>query len=238
MCDEGEMIKFINVARQHPAYFISLIDKQLQSFINDKEMPINEDMIYETNEGKSAWKEARKFLEKQNSLPPFEVHEGLNLSAKEHAIDLAVHNLFGHTGSDKSTFSERILKFCKKGQGAMAEIIGADFYLEGRNHAEMTILGLIIDDGVADRGHRKTIFNSQYRFIGCRSQIQNDKVITVFNLTESKLQIRGPTSTISQEGSRFGVSTSGCFAPRNGDGVELTYTNTESNNVKKEVELK
>lgn len=29
MCDEGEMIKFINVARQHPTYFISLIDKQL-----------------------------------------------------------------------------------------------------------------------------------------------------------------------------------------------------------------
>lgn len=42
----------------------------------------------------------------------------------------------------------------------MAQIIGADFYLEGRNNAEMTILGLIIDDGVTDRGHRKTIFNT------------------------------------------------------------------------------
>lgn len=41
----------------------------------------------------------------------------------------------------------------------MAEIIGADFLIKDRNNAEMTILGLIIDDGVADRGHRKTIFN-------------------------------------------------------------------------------
>ena len=65
----------------------------------------------------------------------------------------------------------------------MAEIIGADFYLEGRNTAEMTVLGLIIDDGVTDRGHRKTIFNSQYSFVGCKSAIQKDKVITVFNLT-------------------------------------------------------
>lgn len=61
------------------------------------------------------------------------------------------------------------MRVCKKGQGAMAEIIGADFYLEGRNHAEMTILGLIVDDGVADRGHRKTIFNPQYHFVGCKS---------------------------------------------------------------------
>ncbi len=41
----------------------------------------------------------------------------------------------------------------------MAQIIGADFNIAGRNIAEMTILGLIIDDGVKDRGHRKTIFN-------------------------------------------------------------------------------
>ena len=35
------MIKYINLARQYPAYYINLIDKQLESFINDKEMPIN-----------------------------------------------------------------------------------------------------------------------------------------------------------------------------------------------------
>lgn len=65
----------------------------------------------------------------------------------------------------------------------MAEIIGADFLLKGRNNAEMTVLGLIVDDGVVDRGHRKTIFNPEYRFIGCKSENQGDKLITVFNLT-------------------------------------------------------
>jgi uncharacterized protein YkwD len=53
----------------------------------------------------------------------------LNISSKDHALDLAKHGIFGHTGSDKSSFSERILRYCKKGQGAMAEIIGADFLL-------------------------------------------------------------------------------------------------------------
>jgi uncharacterized protein YkwD len=153
------MLKYINLARQFPAYYISLIDKQLESFINEREMPICEDVIYETNEGKSVWREARRFLEKQSTLAPFELHEGLNISARDHAVDLAQHGIFGHAGSDKSTFSERILRYCRKGQGAMAEIIGADFLIRDRNNPEMTILGLIIDDGVSDRGHRKTIFN-------------------------------------------------------------------------------
>jgi len=41
----------------------------------------------------------------------------------------------------------------------MVELIGADFIAQGRNNPELTILGLIIDYGVPDRGHRKTIFN-------------------------------------------------------------------------------
>jgi uncharacterized protein YkwD len=83
-------------------------------------MPICEDVIYETNEGKKVWVEARKYLEKQSTLPPFEPHDGLNMAARDHAVDLAHNNIFGHSGSDRSTFSERILKYCKKGPGAMA----------------------------------------------------------------------------------------------------------------------
>lgn len=71
MNKEAEMFKYINLARQFPAYFISLIDKQMDSFVNDREIPICQDVVYETNEGKSAWREARRFLEKQSTLPPF-----------------------------------------------------------------------------------------------------------------------------------------------------------------------
>lgn len=65
----------------------------------------------------------------------------------------------------------------------MAEIIGADFNIKDRNTAEMTILSLIIDDGVKDRGHRKTIFSPIYRYVGWCSGKQEEKTITVFNLT-------------------------------------------------------
>lgn len=71
----------------------------------------------------------------QKSLPPLAQHQGLSKSAFDHKNDLCQNGIFGHRGSDGSSFSERILKHCKKGPGAMAEIIGADFDLKDRNTA-------------------------------------------------------------------------------------------------------
>lgn len=53
----------------------------------------------------------------------------------------------------------------------------------------MTVLSLIIDDGVKDRGHRRTIFSDVYRYIGWSSGKQGEKILTVFNITESNLQL-------------------------------------------------
>ena len=65
----------------------------------------------------------------------------------------------------------------------MSELIGSDFKFDGRNTPELTVLSLIIDDGVKDRGHRRTIFSNSYRYIGLASGLQDEKIITVFNLT-------------------------------------------------------
>lgn len=64
----------------------------------------------------------------------------------------------------------------------MAEMIGLDFNLPNRNTAELTILSLIIDDGVTDRGHRKTIFSPVYKYVGWSTGTQDEKYVTVFNL--------------------------------------------------------
>ena len=98
-------------------------------------MPLSEGVLYETNEGKSVWLETRNFLMNQKSIPPLTKHQGLNKSAFDHKNDLCQNGIFGHRGSDGSSFSERILRHCKKGPGAMAEIIGADFDIKDRNTA-------------------------------------------------------------------------------------------------------
>ena len=56
----------------------------------------------------------------QKSLPPFTKHQGLCRSAFDHKNDLSQNGIFGHRGTDGSSFSERILRHCKKGPGAMA----------------------------------------------------------------------------------------------------------------------
>lgn len=44
--------------------------------------------------------------------------------------------------------------------------------VKGRNHALQTVMGLIIDDGVMSRGHRKNIFSTDFKYIGIASRVQ------------------------------------------------------------------
>lgn len=71
----------------------------------------------------------------------------------------------------------------------MAEMIGLDFNIKGRRSTQLTILGLIIDDGISERSHRKTIFDPSYRYVGWSTGIQDEKMVTVFNLLENNFDL-------------------------------------------------
>ena len=113
------------------------------------------------------------------------------MCAMDHAQDLAMTGNFGHNGSDGSDLTTRIKRRCgTRGTGLLAENIGSDFIVKGRDHALQTVLGLIIDDGVPSRGHRENIFNSQVNFIGICSKVQGDKMITVMNFHSQDLGLK------------------------------------------------
>jgi uncharacterized protein YkwD len=63
----------------------------------------------------------------------------------------------------------------------MGENIGGDFKIEGRNHALNTVKGLIIDDGVKNRGHRKNIFSQSFTHVGLGSSIVGGKIKVVMD---------------------------------------------------------
>lgn len=109
---------------------------------------------------------------------------------------MAKTNIFGHNSSDGRSFSDRITKRCGKAFGSSGENIGSDFKVQGRDHALQTILGLIIDDGVSSRGHRKNIFSNDFKYVGIASRIQEDKIITVIDFHSAKLPtINGTNNT-------------------------------------------
>ena len=103
---------------------------------------------------------------------------------------MVVNNIEGHVSSDGSSLTDRLERRCGEiTSGAWAENIGSDFDVEGRNHALKTVLGLIIDDGVPSRGHRKNIFSNEYKYIGIHSKLQGDKIKTVMNFTSTDLPL-------------------------------------------------
>jgi uncharacterized protein YkwD len=117
--------------------------------------------FYSTNEGKGAWEEAITFLKKQKPIAPLNLHTGLSKASIEHVVDLAKNNktgiiflYLGHTGSDGSTTKQRIQKYNKYTTGGIGENVAQEFNYKGRDHALETIISLIIDDGVSNRGHR------------------------------------------------------------------------------------
>lgn len=91
-----EVMKYINLARQYPKYYIGLIEEQLTSFVDQINIELEKDVYYETIEGKSAWEEARTFLMNQEPLRPFDFHEGLAKAANDHTKDIVKSQLNRH----------------------------------------------------------------------------------------------------------------------------------------------
>lgn len=60
-----EILKYINLAREYPKYYVGLIDEQLNSFVDQLNIALEKDVHYETIEGKNAWEEAKAFLTNQ-----------------------------------------------------------------------------------------------------------------------------------------------------------------------------
>jgi uncharacterized protein YkwD len=146
-------------------------------------------VVYETIEGQSVWQEAKEFLINQKPLRPFEQHQGLSKAAQDHASDIMRSNSSGHQGSDGSTFIDRIQRYCKKGIGSMIELLGTTYIVEGKNSIELALLNLIIDDGVANRGHRKALFNKEYKYIGTSFIVNEEKIFSVITMSQANLEV-------------------------------------------------
>ncbi len=70
------------------------------------------------------------------------------------------NNLLGHFGKDGSQLPQRIAKFGSVSFGYAENIV---YYVDLPREI---VLMMIIDDGIASRGHRKNIFNRAFRQVG------------------------------------------------------------------------
>lgn len=114
-----------------------------------------------TQEGVAALDEAIEALQRApRRLSRLAHADGLSRAARDHARDLGRTGSLGHTGSDGSGPDVRARRH-GTWDGLVAENIAF-----GPTDAEEIIIGLLVDDGVKDRGHREVLLTRDLYFAG------------------------------------------------------------------------
>lgn len=156
---EAEILAELNLARNNPRKYAQFLREHLANL---------KDGIYQdeagrsiaTKEGASAVREAIAALESANPVPALQNSQSLALAAADHARDMGAQGKFGHTGTDASSTEQRIQRY-GQWQKSCAENI-----TYGISNARSIVMALVIDDGVASRGHRKNILYRDFAVAG------------------------------------------------------------------------
>lgn len=172
---EKEIFNELNLARTRPAEYASYLE-QLRPRFKGKMYQAPGHPALQTEEGLTALEEAIRFMRAAPALPPFQISKGMCMGAMEHVRDQGPKGGTGHKGSDGSLCDERVARF-----GSWRDDIGENLSY-GTDTARERVLTLIIDDGVANRGHRNRILSRSYKVAGVscgsHSQLNTMCVIT------------------------------------------------------------
>lgn len=158
---EQDLIVEHNLVRHNPQRYIPVLKARLDSMDGEGNIPngCGRNCTLVTEEGKQAVEEAIRFLGSQPAVGPLTLSDGLAEAAKFHAKDQQ-DGLLGHAGSDGSSPIERTARL-----GVEAGSVGENITY-GPAAVQEIMVNLIVDDGVADRGHRIALFNSDWSSAG------------------------------------------------------------------------
>ncbi len=156
---ELEVVAELNLARTQPRVYADIL-REYRKFIRGNYFERPGEITVVLNEGARAVDEAIAFLEKQKPLPPLSLSKGLSLAARDHARDQGKTGQTGHTGSDRSTMDQRMERY-----GQWQRTAGENIAYGGETARDI-VIQLIVDDGVASRGHRDNIFNADFLVVG------------------------------------------------------------------------
>ncbi|GAC1648110.1 MAG: hypothetical protein NVS4B3_03170 [Gemmatimonadaceae bacterium] len=104
--------------------------------------------------------EAVRVLETLASVQPLAVSPGMSMAARDLVRDQSGSGSTGHTGTDGSSPAGRVARY-GRWDASLSENIAY-----GPASARDVVVQLIVDDDVADRAHRKNIFDPVARMVG------------------------------------------------------------------------
>ena len=154
-----QVLEEINLARQAPISYAQYLEEH-KKYFKGKELQLPNRTPILTNEGVAVVDEAIAFLRQLKPSEPLEESYGLTSAARVHLLDMQTKNISGHRGSDGSVPPQRVARF-GDARGAVGEII--DY---GSPTAREVVIGFLIDDGVANRGHRLKLLSPDFAQAG------------------------------------------------------------------------
>lgn len=110
-------------------------------------------------EGKTATNELINYLKSVSPKQALRYDSDLEKAARDHALDVGKNGSLGHTGSDGSNVGVRAKRY------TTWRTVGENISYGSKTGVDV-IRSLMIDDGVANRGHRVNIMNPSFTRMG------------------------------------------------------------------------
>jgi uncharacterized protein YkwD len=158
--EEMAVILELNRIRQNPKAYAAVIRDQWRDCFEGTLWKLPNHVPIRTSEGVAAVDEAIAFLENVKPCPKLTVSDTLAKAAMDHVRNQGPTGQTGHRGTDGSTSEQRIER-----RGVYRTVCG-EIINYGPEKPRFSIIQLVIDDGVPNRGHRKAIFNPEFLLAG------------------------------------------------------------------------
>jgi uncharacterized protein YkwD len=172
------VVKELSWARTAPREYARFL-RELRPFFEGKRFKRPGQITIVTEEGAAALEEAIAYLERAAPIGPLRWNEGLSRAARDHVRDQGRTRQTGHAGTQGSTPKQRLQR-----HGLPLSTFG-EVISYSRESPRMTAIQLLIDDGVANRGHRRLIFNPDFTAAGAATgPHQEYEAMTVVDLAD------------------------------------------------------
>ena len=157
---ERAVLDELNRVRANPARYAASIEAELPYYQGRIFQRPTDAVSLSTREGAAAAREAVKALRASPPLPLLRGSIGMSLGARDHVKDQGPRGGMEHKGSDGTMAWDRVNRY---GQWKTKISENMSF---GTATGRDVVVSLLIDDGVAERGHRKNILDPEIRIAG------------------------------------------------------------------------
>jgi uncharacterized protein YkwD len=162
---EREVLAETNRLRQNPKQYADELEN-LRQYYEGSLLKLPGFPALETTEGVTAVDEAIAALRNTRSLSQLTPSPGMSLGARDHVKDMGDRGTTGHYGSDGSDPFARISRYGNWQVVPGKSIAGENISFSPIHIAHWHILQWLIDDGVANRGHREALLRAEYQRAG------------------------------------------------------------------------